>query len=324
MPRLAEIAFAVAIRRLLQPGTLFRERDGGRGRGRPAAQTAFGPMVLAAVEQHEPPHRRLVDDDLASAFLPTKLRWLVAATRWRLLRRLMIGASERSGPGLWTNLACRKRYIDDKLFESIGSIDAVVVLGAGLDSRAYRLARKSPIPVFEVDLPVNIARKEATVRRVLGAPPASVHLVPVDFEANDLAAILARHGYNAGDRTFFIWEGVTQYLTADAVRAVLEFLARAGSGSRLVFTYVREDFIDGRNMYGASTLYRRTRGRRTLWHSGLMPDEVPAVLAKYGWQVIEQAGPDYLLEHYVRPAGRDLPASQIEWSVYAQLRPGVG
>ena len=57
----------------------------------PAAQTAFGPMVLAAVEQNEPAGRRLVDDDLAELFLPASLRWLVAATRWGPARRLMIG-----------------------------------------------------------------------------------------------------------------------------------------------------------------------------------------------------------------------------------------
>src|SRR5208337_2543896 len=94
----------------------------------PAAQTAFGPMVLAAIEQNEPPGRRLVDDDLADLFLPTPLRWLVAATRSAPLRRLMIRGSEWSGRGLWANLACRKRFIGDKLNEALQDIDAVVIL----------------------------------------------------------------------------------------------------------------------------------------------------------------------------------------------------
>ncbi|MBV8181168.1 MAG: SAM-dependent methyltransferase, partial [Mycobacterium sp.] len=134
----------------------------------PAAQTAFGPMVLVAVEQNEPPDRRLVDDDLAARFLPASARWLVAATRPTLLRRLLVTATERSGPGLWTNFACSKRYIADKVTEALDDIDAVVVLGAGLDTLAYRLARQTPIPIFEVDQPVNIERKADTVRRVLG------------------------------------------------------------------------------------------------------------------------------------------------------------
>src|ERR1700760_3024697 len=116
----------------------------------PAAQTAFGPMVLAAVEQNEPP------------------------ARGETMRRLMIRGSEFTGPGLWVNMACRKRFIDDKLKEARDDIDAVVILGAGWDTRAYLLTRQVRMPVFEVDLPVNIALKAKTVRRVLGEPPLSV------------------------------------------------------------------------------------------------------------------------------------------------------
>jgi methyltransferase (TIGR00027 family) len=284
----------------------------------PAAQTASGPMVLAAVEQYEEPDRRLVQDDLAYAFLPAGLRALVATTRLSAVRRLMIGATERSGPGLWANLACRKRYIDEKLDQSLADIDAVVVLGAGLDSRAYRLARRTDIPVFEVDLPVNIERKTAVVRRALGGPPPSVRLVPVDFEGDDLAAELAKHGYRADFRTFFVWEGVTQYLTQDAVRETYSYLRSAAAGSRLVFTYVQRDFIDGQNMYGAKSAYRRFRERRQIWRFGLAPDEVSALVAEYGWRLAEQAGPDYFMRHYIEPAGRDLTASQLEWSAYAE------
>jgi methyltransferase (TIGR00027 family) len=284
----------------------------------PAAQTALGPMVLVAIEQHEPENRRLVDDDLAARFLPTGMRWLVGAMRWSPLRWLMVSATERSGPGLWANMACRKRYIDEKLDEALPGIDAVVILGAGMDTRPYRLAGRTDIPFFEVDLPVNIKRKAAIVRRALGATPPSVRLVPVDFERDDLAATLAEYGYRADVRTFFIWEGVTQYLTEDAVRGTLGFLRGAAPGSRLVFTHVRRDFIDGTNLYGAKSLYRRFRQRRQVWLFGIQPEDVPAFLGEYGWRVIDQAGPDYLVRHYTVPAGRNLSASQIEWSVYAE------
>ncbi|MDT5244052.1 MAG: hypothetical protein QOD36_1428, partial [Mycobacterium sp.] len=97
---------------------------------------------------------------------------------------------------------------------------------------------------------VNIERKKAAVKRAIGAVPASVHLVPLDFERKDLIGVLTEHGYRPDTRTFFIWEGVTQYLTEDAVRATLGALQASPGGSRLVFTYVRKDFIDGVNMYG--------------------------------------------------------------------------
>jgi methyltransferase (TIGR00027 family) len=284
----------------------------------PAAQTAFGPMVQAAIEQYEPPERRLVFDDLALPFLPAGQRAVVRAMRWPMLRRLTIAAGERAVPGVWSLIACRKRFIDDKLDEVMGSIDAVVVLGAGMDTKAYRLARRSDIPVFEVDLPINIERKKAAVRRAIGGVPTSVHLVPLDFERDDLIATLTGHGYASDARTFFIWEGVMQYLTEDAVRATLGALQAAPSGSRLAFTYVRKDFIDGVNMYGASMLYRRFRQRQQAWRFGLAPEEVAEFVAQYGWRLVEQAGPDYFLHHYIRPTGRNLDASQLEWSAYAE------
>ncbi|MBS2079698.1 SAM-dependent methyltransferase, partial [Mycobacterium tuberculosis] len=109
----------------------------------------------------------------------------------------------------------------------------------GLDTRAYLLTRRVRIPVFEVDLPVNIARKFKTVRRVLGEPPLSVRLVALNLEHDDLLTALAEHGYRTDYRVFFICEGVTQYLTEATVRRTLEGLRAAAPGSRLVFTYVR-------------------------------------------------------------------------------------
>jgi methyltransferase (TIGR00027 family) len=284
----------------------------------PAAQTALNPMLLTAVEQNEPPGRRLIDDDLAELFLPRGRRWLAAATRWGPARRLVTRGSEVTGPGLWVNLVCRRRFIGDKLEEALGDIDAVVILGAGMDTRGCQLTRRVRIPVFEADLPINIARKAATVRRVLGDLPLSVRLVAVDFENDDLLTALAEHGYRTDYRVFFICEGVTQYLTEAGVRRTLEGLRAAAPGSRLVFTYVRRDFIDGTNLYDTPTLYRNVRQRRQIWKFGLQTDEVADFIAEYGWRLVEQAGPDELVRRYVEPTGRKLKASQLEWSAFAE------
>jgi methyltransferase (TIGR00027 family) len=284
----------------------------------PAAQTAFGPMLLVAVEQCEPPDRRLVDDDLAVQFLPAPMRWLVNSAPPNLLQRLTIAAMEREGPGLWASLNCRKRYIADTVTAALDNIDAVVVLGAGFDTLAYRLARVTDIPVFEVDLPVNVARKTATVQRALGTQPRSVRLVPLDFERNDVMTTLAQYGYRPDSRTFFVWEAVTQYLSHEAVHATLDTLRSAPTGSRLVSTYVRRDFIDGVNLYGAEALYHRFVQRQQLWHFGLPPQDAATFLAGHGWQLCEQAGPDLITQRYVEPTGRQLTVSPIEWSAYAE------
>jgi methyltransferase (TIGR00027 family) len=283
----------------------------------PAAQTAFGPMVLAAVEHNEPPERRLVDDDLAESFLPAYLRAFVRATRIGAFRKAVIAASDRSGPGLWASLACRKRFIDERLSDPLNEVGQVVILGSGLDTRPYRVARHNDLPVFEVDQQVNIDRKAALVHKVLGGLPASVRLVTVDFERDDLMSALSGQGFHDDGATLFIWEGVTQYLTPEGVHATFEQLRQTAPGSRLIFTYVRQDFIDGVNLYGAQTLYRRIRKRQTLWKSGFEPERLEEILRGYGWRLIEQAGPGYYRDTYIRPTGRKISASQIEWTAHA-------
>lgn len=281
--------------------------------GSPAARTATNPMVQVAIEQYEPPMRRLVDDDAAAAILPRAQRVLVRMMRSNMLRRLVIAASERTVPGSWAIITCRKRFIDEKLAAGLADVGAVVILGAGMDTRGVRLA---PHPVFELDQPVNIARKRAAIERGFGAVPPSLHLVPVDFERDDLTAALAAHGYPADTPTFFVWEGVTQYLTQGAVRATLDALRAAPEGSRLAFTYVRDDFLDGRQMYGAKVLYRRFVAQR-IWRFGLDPAAVATFIAPYGWRLVEQAGPEFYECQYIRPTGRVLAASPLEWSAFA-------
>lgn len=274
-------------------------------------------MVPAAVEHQQPPDRRLVDDDLAAAFLPTGLRALVAATRLGWIRRALVAYSERAAPGVWAAIACRKRLIDDRISDPTNDFDAVVVLGAGLDTRAYRIARHSPMPVFEVDLPINIERKAAAVSRALGDQPGSVHLVAADLEHDDVWDVLIDNGFDPDFRTLFIAEGLTQYLSARAVTAMFDRLARSRPGSQLIFTYIRADFIDGTNRYGADALYRRFREKSEIWQTGFVPEQLTEFLDEHGWRVTEQAGPAYFRDTYVRPAGRDLATSQIEWTAVA-------
>jgi O-methyltransferase involved in polyketide biosynthesis len=80
----------------------------------PAAQTACGPMVIAAVEQRFPPGRRVITDELAIRFLPAGIRLLARACRWGWLRQVMINASEKQVPGAWGGLLGRKRYAETR------------------------------------------------------------------------------------------------------------------------------------------------------------------------------------------------------------------
>jgi methyltransferase (TIGR00027 family) len=282
----------------------------------PAAQTAFGPMVITAVEQLEPPDRRIVTDPIAVSFLPPAFAMTVRACRWRFLHGRMVAATEAKAKGIWGGILCRKRYADEQVAAAIAAgVDQVVVLGAGLDTRGYRLGEAAR--VFEVDLPANIDTKRDRVRATLGAVPEHVCLVPVDFQSDDVAESLAANGFDLDRPAMFVWEAVTQYLTDDAVRNTLAWLAKAAAGSRLIFTYVRRDFLDGTDGYQADGAYRDFVQRQKVWHFGLLPDQVAPLLAEYGWTEQEQVGAAEYRHRYVEPTGRELPVSEIERFVAA-------
>ena len=274
-------------------------------------------MVLVAIEQAIPENERIVDDDLAYRILPFGFRvnvWISSRIKDWLIRK-----TEEKVPGLWGSIMSRKRYIDEIVTNaSDGHIEAVVNLGAGFDTRAFRLKALADVPVWEVDQPQNIDAKRARLEDLFQEIPGHVRLVPIDFDHEDLATVLASHGYEPDRKTFFIWEGVTQYLTETGVRATMEFLARAPAGSHLAFTYSPKDFIEGKVFYGQEYLYKKMLLKDKIWLFGLDPENVDDFLAEYGWGVLEHLGYDELGERYVKPTGRELMSMAIERIVYAE------
>jgi methyltransferase (TIGR00027 family) len=248
---------------------------------------------------------------------------VAAATRWSAVRNALRSATDRTISGGWASFLCRKRYIDDQLRTAIANgVDTVVILGAGYDTRAYRLPELADVAVCEVDLPRNTAGKAAALRRAFGRTPANVTLVPVDFEADDLAESLQRNGFSSQRRTFYIWEAVTQYLTGSAVRRTFDYLAQAAPGSGLAFTFVRQDFLTGEQTYGAERAHRQFVINNTLWRFGLRPTDVGSFLAEYGWSELDQVGPAEYEVRYLRPAGRADSVSEIERAVHAERTEG--
>lgn len=283
------------------------------------ASSAFGPILLVALEQTWPASHRILDDPLAYRMLPLSMRIIVKACVSKHIRQRFYNLTERIMPGLWNSFPCRKRYIQDQV---IGALkvqpQSLVILGSGLDTLPYRLSQLSNLRIYEVDLPVNIEYKREKLKELYGVLPPHVVLVPIDFETQTLESVLRQQGYSLDQRTIFIWEGVTQYLTEAAVRQTLEFLAQAKSGSQLVFTYVQKDFVDGRNLYGLERLYQRFRVKNQWWLFGLHSQMVASFARTYGWQVQEQVGAYELAQRYLKPIGRSTSIADIEWTVYAE------
>jgi methyltransferase (TIGR00027 family) len=284
-----------------------------------AAETGSGPATVVAIEQNFPEGTRLIDDGLAGRLLPLGARFWAWVTRPSWMRDWMLGISEKKTPGVWAIFPCRKRYIEEKVADAVvEQAETVVNLGAGFDTLAYRLPALAKVPVWEVDQPENIDAKRSRLEKVLREVPKHVTLVSIDFDSDDLAAVLASHGYALDKKTFFILEAVTQYLTEAGIQTTFDFLAKAPAGSRLVFTYVRKDFIDGTVLHGLGSLHERLVLKDKSWLFGMDPEGVPDFLDGYGWRVLEHLGSEELAERYVKPTGRKLKSVPIEPVVYAE------
>jgi methyltransferase (TIGR00027 family) len=153
------------------------------------------------------------------------------------LIRLFAGYGERRTHGDLTFIACRQRYIDDFLTKRLeAGPTQVVILDAGLDSRAYRPEVRN-VRFFEVDHPATQSGKIEKIRRILGHAPSNVTYVPVDFDTESLDKLLTQ-GFDTKARTVFIWEGVTQYLTEFGIDTTLAWVrTNAASGSWIIFDY---------------------------------------------------------------------------------------
>ena len=145
-----------------------------------------------------------------------------------------------------TAVHSRTRQIDESVRESLklGGTQ-LVILGAGLDSRAYRFREElGQGRAFEVDFPPTQEYKKARIRAVLGSLPRHVVYVPIDFTKQDLRTVLNRAGYDERKKTTFVWEGVSFYIPEDAVDATLRFVAtHSAPGSRVVFDYMLESMV---------------------------------------------------------------------------------
>jgi methyltransferase (TIGR00027 family) len=136
-------------------------------------------------------------------------------------------------------IAIRSRIAEDALAAAIKrGVRQLVVLGAGLDTYAYRGPHAQELRIFEVDHPATQAWKRQRLAEADIALPASLTFVPVDFERETLAEGLVAAGFDVTQQTFFTWLGVVPYLTDEAIFATLGFIAGLPGGAHVVFDYV--------------------------------------------------------------------------------------
>jgi len=287
------------------------------------SSTAYGVAFLRAVENLLPEEKRLFSDPYSEIILPPIYKFFVMIMRPPTLRNLLMKMREKLTPGVVGGIICRTVYIDTLLIKAIKEgIRAVVNLGAGVDSRAFRIPCIESIPYFELDLPEVMEAKRSNINKKLGELPSNVYLVPIDFSSQDLGEELKKAGYDLSLKTLFIWEGVTQYINNEAIDNTLRYVAQAPAGSRIVFTYVLKSFINGSYVPdGLGSVYKfMLKKKNPLWLSGFDPAEMNEYLSQLSLSIIEDIGNKEFMERYIKPRGRDLTVMDIERTVLAEVK----
>src|SRR6478609_6164483 len=189
-------------------------------------------------------------------------------------------------------MAARTLSIDAAVREA--AAPQVVILGAGLDGRAWRMRELSDVAVFEVDHPDS--QREKRKRMAALAPVAKdVRFVPVDFVKDDLDSALAVAGHDPSRETTWVWEGVVMYLTRSAIEATLAVIARrSAQNSRLIVLYHHPKWLLRLLAPGLRWLGEPLR-------SAFRPEQMRDLLHDYGFEVlhdrsIAQIGPEISAE----------------------------
>jgi methyltransferase (TIGR00027 family) len=280
--------------------------------------TALGAAICRLIEQYQPENKRLFTDPLAKAMVDAPIGFLL---RFAFMRNFTVRQTDSVAEGIFGEQICRTRYIDDVASAGLAEgIRQLVILGAGLDTRPCRLPGVEQVKVFEVDLPIVQANKKKKVIGHLGRVPSNVTYIPIDFDTQPLETVFSSTTYDITQPAVFLWEGVSQYVTAEAASRIFAFVGKAAQGSTLVFTYVLKSIIEHRsNLPGIEKMLDTVARQGSAWIFGLEQSENPAYLERFHLHVAEDVGNSDYQERYLQPLGRNLFAFEGERIVRAAV-----
>jgi methyltransferase (TIGR00027 family) len=269
------------------------------------SRTAEHNALFRAIEHARGPSNQIVNDRIALSFLTAPFRLVALLSRNPVCAAVLCKYIDYRWPGSRTSLIARTRMIDDYVSSAVANgIAQIVLLGAGFDSRAYRIPGAEQSRFFEVDHPNTSAVKKAHIARALGDLPGHVNFVAVDFQRDRLRDSLEEAGFNPLQRSLFIWEGVSNYLTEGAVRSTLSFIGSLAQGTALAFTYVDEEVLHNPAHFAGGSEVQRTIARlEEPWTFGIQPGKARDFFQECGLDLdYDLSAAEYRRQYYKKAA----------------------
>jgi len=279
--------------------------------------TAQGVAKQRLIETLAKPDKRIINDPYAD-------RFVMGAGLIKLMgHKLSVWLSKKIAPGFHEHLISRTRFIDDLIKDSAASgTEQYVILGAGYDLRAHRLELPSSLKIFEVDQPEVQDRKRSKLTKEL-PNSESVTYVSVNFNHQSLTEQLLAAGFDQSKSTVFTLEGVSQYITKEAVTSTIKELAALTkkTSSTFFISYV-DKLLDKEPeaCFGkgypkaarrAETIKRLSAKVGEPWITFYTAEEIKGLLTQNGFSLEENKTLEDLNSAYFTPVGRTLPEDQI-------------
>jgi methyltransferase (TIGR00027 family) len=262
------------------------------------SETAMATATMRALAAHDDREEIRGRDYLAEIFLtPDRKRPLQdpAARAWVMKNKIT--------PGAYEFMLARTAFLDQAVEQALrDNIPQIVFLGAGYDSRPFRFQNLiQGTRIFELDAQPTQQRKQELLRQANLPIPPELVFVPINFDTDDLNDTLTRAGYCRDERTLFVWEGVTYYLSPQAVDGILSFIrANSPPGSSLCFDYAALS-REALNEDGSRKMRERLKtdhpGEPTRF--GIPEGGLEAFLSARGYVIIEHLTPGEMEAKYL-------------------------
>ena len=279
--------------------------------------TAQGVAKQRLIETIAGPEKSVINDPYADKFV-------IGSGVIKLMgHRLNVWLSSKLAPGFHEHLISRTRFIDDLIEKSAKEgIEQYVILGAGYDSRANRLNLTPSLKIFEVDQPEVSDIKLSKLPKDL-PNLENITYVNVDFSYQSLSEQLLTAGFDQTKSTIITLEGVSQYITKEAVSSTIRELSLITKDARSIFflSYVDELLNkDPAACFGkgypnpskkANLIQNLSAKVGEPWISFYRDEEIESILAENGYSMKENVTLEDLNSLYFSPVGRALPENQI-------------
>ena len=265
---------------------------------RKASNTAGYTCFSRACATREKDERFRGPDYMAEIFLPVFAKGILNVP---FLRKFFM--KRMAPPGIYEYVLARTRLIDDIFIDALKEgFPQIVLLGAGMDTRALRFkSRNEGSKIFELDIATTQQPKMEILNRKGVALPEELVVVPIDFNRQSLSEALFAAGYEGDQRCLFLWEGVTMYLTSDAVYSTLAFIHdSAAEGSKIVFDYIYGSVLRRENrFYGEKGIFERVSKAGEGWTFAVEEGEIEGFLSERGFKIISHYSPSDLEKAYL-------------------------